>query len=107
MCFFFLALWLVLLALKLLLGMALLSFARNRYKGMKDREHQPVDTQAKRVGRWATIEVNEEKRRWIYEDDPNGLSELSERDERRRKQRGMKLDGVQRYSMSANCKRIW
>ena len=105
MCFFFLALWLVFLALKLLLGMALLSYARNRYKGMKEREQRPVDTQGKRVGRWATIEVNEDKRRWIYEGDPDGFSELSERQERGRKKAEMKLDGVQRYSMVA--KRIW
>lgn len=105
MCFFFLALWLVFLALKLLLGMALLSFARSRYKSMKEREHQSVDTEAKRVGRWATIEVNEDKKRWIYRDDPDGLKASMEREERGRKKGDMKLDGVHRYSMVA--KRIW
>ena len=108
MAIFFLALYLVLLALKLILGMALLSFARNRYKGMKDRERQIVDTQGKRIGGWGVVEVNEDKRRWIYEDDPDRLRELREREDRGRKkaEKGeVKLDGVQRYSMVA--KRIW
>ena len=108
MAFFFLALYLVLLVLKLVLGMALLSFARNRYKSMKERERQVVDIPGKRVGGWGVVEVGEEKRRWIYEDDPDALRELRERDERGRKkaERGeVKLDAVQRYGMVA--KRIW
>ncbi len=108
MVIFFLALYLVLLAFKLILGMALLSFARNRYKGMKERERQDVYTHGKRVGGWGVVEVNEDKRRWIYDDDPDGLRDLREREERGRKvkEKGdMKLDGVQRYSMAA--KRIW
>ncbi|KAK3047273.1 hypothetical protein LTR09_011262 [Extremus antarcticus] len=108
MAIFFLALYLVLLALKLVLGMALLSFARTRYKGMKEREHEVVDTQGKRVGGWGVVEVNEDKRRWIYEDDPDALRELREREERGRKkaEKGeVKLDAVKRYGMVA--KRIW
>ena len=106
MAFFFLALYLVLLALKLVLGMALLSFARTRYKGMKERERQSVDTHGRRIGGWGVVEVSEEKRRWIYEDDAEGLRELREKEERGRKGGGgVRLDGVQRYSMAA--KRIW
>ena len=108
MVIFFLALYLVLLAFKLILGMALLSFARNRYKGMKERERQDVYTHGKRVGGWGVVEVNEDKRRWIYDDDPDGLRDLREREERGRKvkEKGdFKLDGVNRYSMVA--KRIW
>ena len=108
MVIFFLALYFVLLAFKLILGMALLSFARNRYKGMKERERQDVYTHGKRVGGWGVVEVNEDKRRWIYDDDSDGLRELREREERGRKvkEKGeIKLDGVQRYSMVA--KRIW
>jgi hypothetical protein len=108
MVIFFLALYFVLLAFKLILGMALLSFARNRYKGMKERERQDVYTHGKRVGGWGVVEVNEDKRRWIYDDDPDGLRELREREDRGRKvkEKGdIKLDGVQRYSMVA--KRIW
>ncbi|CAK3956693.1 Endoplasmic reticulum membrane 65 [Lecanosticta acicola] len=104
----FLAIYLVLLACKLLLGMALLSYARNRYKGMKDREQQSVDTHGKRVGGWGTTEVGEDKRRWIYEDDPDALRELEKKERRAREkaEKGeMKLDGVERYSMAA--KRIW
>ena len=108
MAIFFLALYFVLLAFKLILGIALLSFARNRYRGMKERERQVVDTHGKRVGGWGVVEVNEDKRRWIYEDDPDGLRDLREREERGRKvkEKGeIKLDAVQRYSMVA--KRIW
>ena len=108
MMIFFLVVYLFLLAFKLILGMSLLAFARSRYKGMKERERQVVDTHGKRVGGWGVVEVNEDKRRWIYEDDPDGLRELREREERGRKvkEKGeIKLDGVQRYSMVA--KRIW
>ena len=53
------------------------------------------------------MEVNEDKRRWIYEDDPDGLRELREKEERGRKSKntGDKLDSVDRYMMAA--KRIW
>lgn len=105
---FFLALYLVLLASKLVLGMCLLSFARSRYKGMKERERQVVDTQGRRVGGWGVVEVGEEKRRWIYEDDAEGLQGLREREGRARTkaERGeIRLDGVGRYMMAA--KRIW
>ncbi len=55
----FLLLFLFLLVLKLLLGMALLRYTRNRYARMKATEHaiatgkaerQPVDIKSKRVG---------------------------------------------------------
>lgn len=105
MAFFFLAVYLVLLALKLVLGMALLSFARNRYRRMKDREQQSSDTNGKRVGGWGVVEVDEDKRRWIYDDDLDGLRELKERHERGRRKSELKLDAVQRYTMAA--KRIW
>ncbi|KAK5125026.1 hypothetical protein LTR85_001217 [Meristemomyces frigidus] len=107
MIIFFLALYLVLLACKLVLGMLLLSYARSRYKGMKERERQNSTTDGRRVGGWGVVEVNEDKRRWIYEDDPDGLRELREREERGRKgkEKGDKLDGVDRYMMAA--KRIW
>lgn len=114
MIIFFLAVYLLLLAFKLLLGIALLSLARNRYKGMKERERQSVDAQgSKRIGGWGVVEVGEEKRQWIYEDDPDGLRELREKEERGRKGSGKgdgrglgeKLEGVQRYGMAG--KRIW
>lgn len=104
----FLAIYLILLSFKLLLGMALLSYSRNRYRTMKEREHQGIDTHGKRVGGWGTTEVGEDKRRWIYADDEDGLKELEkkERRGRERAERGeMKLDGVERYTMAA--KRIW
>ncbi|KXT07452.1 hypothetical protein AC578_514 [Pseudocercospora eumusae] len=108
MLIFFLASYLILLAFKLLLGMGLLSYARNIYRDMKERERQSVDTQGRRVGGWGTVEVNEDKRRWIYEDDPDALNNLREKEARGRQkaEKGeMKLDNVDRYTMVA--KRIW
>lgn len=104
----FLVAYLLLLAFKLVLGMCLLSFARSRYRGMKERERAVVDAAGRRVGGWGVVEVDEEKRRWIYADDLGGLKSLKERDVRAREKAGkgeMKLDGVERYAMIA--KRIW
>ncbi|PNS14235.1 Endoplasmic reticulum membrane protein 65 [Sphaceloma murrayae] len=112
MVLFVLLLYLVLLAFKLVLGMALLGFARGRYRGMKEREREGHDTHSRRVGGWGVTEVDEDKRRWIYEDDPEGLRKLREREARDREKRaapegekGLKLEGVGRYMMAA--KRIW
>ena len=62
----FAILFLLLLLFKLLLGMALLEYARRRYRGMKEREEMDMDTRGKRVGGWGVVEVSDEKRRWIY-----------------------------------------
>ena len=109
MVLFFLVLYLVLLLCKLVLGMILLSFARGRYRGMKERERESYDTHGKRVGGWGVVEVDDEKRRWIYDGDEEGLRKLKERDQREKDKRGkeevLKLDGVGRYMMAA--KRIW
>jgi hypothetical protein len=105
MCF--LALYLVLLALKLVLGMVLLNFARSRYVGMKERECESTDTRGRRVGGWGVVEVGEEKRRWIYDDDLDALRDLREREAKGKAKAGggMDLDRVERYAMAA--KRIW
>ncbi|KAI9651469.1 MAG: hypothetical protein M1831_000972 [Alyxoria varia] len=130
MLFFFLALYLILLAFKLALGMVLLRWARGRYKGMKGRENEKVvEAGSKRLGGWGTVEVGEERRKWIYEDDPVGLRNLREREAKGREKDGVTetadgkaapaigsasaggaavtktLEGVDRYSMVA--KRIW
>ena len=115
--------YVILLLAKLGMGMALLSMSRARYKAMKDREREYESLQAKkptaeshvveghrRVGGWGTVEVNDDKRRWIYVDDPNGLRKLREREERDRAAgRGSHgiapFEGVKRYEMAA--KRIW
>lgn len=108
----FLVVFLVLLAFKLILGMVLLSFARRRYKGMKEREMTSTYAEGKRVGGWGVVEVDEDKRRWIYQDDPDGARKLREREkdmvekERKADKEGKDLyGGVNRYSMVA--KRIW
>ena len=101
MLVFFLILFLALLAFKLVLGMCLLSFARRRYKGMKEREKTSSHADGRRVGGWGVVEVDEDKRRWIYEDDHEG----AEREARDRKGGTESYGGVSRYSMAA--KRIW
>ncbi|KAK4989188.1 hypothetical protein LTR50_003402 [Elasticomyces elasticus] len=108
MLLFFLALYLILLAMKLVLGMCLLSYARSRYTRMKEREKEAVETQGRRVGGWGVVEVDEDKRRWIYKGDEEGLHGVRERETRtkeRREKGEVKLDGVGRYMMAA--KRIW
>lgn len=108
MAIVFLALYLLLLAFKLILGMLLLAYARGRYMGMKERERQSTDARGRRVGGWGVVEVGEEKRRWIYEDDPDGLRDLQAREARgraRADKNEMSLDGIDRYMMAA--KRIW
>ncbi|MCJ1477754.1 hypothetical protein MMC13_006427 [Lambiella insularis] len=106
----FLLLYLVLLAAKLLLGMCLLGFSRSRYAGMKRREGVRSSAEGKRVGGWGVVEVDEEKRRWIYEDDKEGLRRVERRErgekgggEGREREKG--FGGVRRYDMVA--KRIW
>ena len=105
MLVFFLVLFLALLAFKLVLGMCLLSFARRRYKGMKEREKTSSHATGRRVGSWGMVEVDEDKRRWIYKDDPDGARTLREREARDRKGGPESYGGVSRYSMAA--KRIW
>ena len=112
----FLLIFLVLLACKLVLGMLLLAFSRARYKSMKEREKNPIYhvEGGRRIGGWGVVEVDEDKRRWIYEDDPDGLQALQEREARDRAKRekdrevGVGADSfahVKRYEMVA--KRIW
>lgn len=111
MLIFFLAVYLVLLACKLVLGMVLLSYARKRYRTMKERENLVVDTKGKRLGGWGTVEVDDEKRKWIYEDDPEGAKALKERERkaenkaREASEKGVDFGKVTRYEMAA--KRIW
>ena len=108
MLVFFLVIFLVLLALKLVLGMCLLSFARRRYKGAKEREHVSAHADGKRVGGWGVTEVDEDKRGWIYGDDEEGLRKLRQKEKEgrdREKDGGKDYSGVLRYSMVA--KRIW
>ena len=105
MLVFFLILFLALLAFKLVLGMCLLSFARRRYQGMKERENTSSHANGRRVGGWGVVEVDEDKRRWIYKDDADGARKLREREARDRKGGPESFGGVSRYSMAA--KRIW
>jgi hypothetical protein len=107
----FLVVYLIFLAFKLILGMLLLIVARKRYHGMQERELMSVETGGKRIGGWGVVDVDEDKRRHIYEDDPETLKRLRERDEKAKKkddqerERGTSFGHVSRYTMVA--KRIW
>ena len=118
MLLFFLALYLLLLALKLALGMVLLGVARSRYSKSMERDlrgerERLVETESKRLGGWGVAELGEERREKIYEGHEGELRKLKEkerqgreREERERGGRGLKgLEGVERYAMVA--KRIW
>ncbi|KAL1651779.1 hypothetical protein SLS61_005150 [Didymella pomorum] len=107
----FLIIYLIFLAFKLLLGMFLLTVARKRMHGMRQREMENVETGGKRIGGWGVVDVDEEKRRYIHIDDAEGLRSLRERDEKTKKkedqerERGTSFGHVSRYAMVA--KRIW
>ncbi|KAJ8062775.1 hypothetical protein OCU04_008033 [Sclerotinia nivalis] len=109
MIVFFLGAFFVLLACKLVLGMLLLKFARNRYQTMKMREHRSYETGGKRVGGWGMVELNDDKKRWIYDDDSETLKKMKEKERMARDKE--KVGAVQdfskisRYEMAA--KRIW
>lgn len=115
--FFFLT-WVVLLIVKLLLGMALLHYSRERYAAMKVREQAVATGKAepenfsqpsKRIGSWGAVEIGDDRRKWIYEDDKEGLKKM--RDRERKTEEKFKENGddglskVVRYEMVA--KRIW
>jgi hypothetical protein len=109
MLVFFLGAFLVLLACKLVLGMLLLRFARSRYSSMKSREQASYDTGGRRLGGLGVVEVDEAKRRWIYDDDPEEFKVREK--ERAAKGRpenhggtGQDLGKISRYEM---VKIIW
>ncbi|KAF7941767.1 uncharacterized protein EAE97_006604 [Botrytis byssoidea] len=109
MIVFFLGAFFVLLACKLVLGMLLLKFARNRYSTMKMREHRRYETGGKRVGGWGMVEVDDDKKRWIYDDDPETLKKLREKERLARDKEKVgavhDFSKISRYEMAA--KRIW
>ena len=113
-----LLMFLVLLVCKLILGMGLLAFSRARYRSMKEREHtgnpSPYIDGGRRVGGWGVVEVDDDKRRLIYEDDPAALQALRAKETKdkvrkeQEKEKGYTADGlekIKRYEMAA--KRIW
>ncbi|KAL2759294.1 hypothetical protein ACRALDRAFT_1074348 [Sodiomyces alcalophilus JCM 7366] len=110
---FFIA-FLVLLIIKILLGMALLRYSRNRYEKMKVREHliatgqttpESYAAEGKRLGGYGHIEVTEDKRRWIHADKDEGLKGKGRPDKSEKKPPDEEYQGVQRYEMVT--RRIW
>ena len=76
---------------------------------MKEREGASFYAEGRRVGGWGVVEVDEDKRRWIYDDDAEGGRKVREREKEGRRRAeagdGGSLGGVQRYAMAG--KRIW
>ncbi|KEY69449.1 hypothetical protein S7711_01991 [Stachybotrys chartarum IBT 7711] len=115
---FFIA-FLVLLIVKLLLGMLLLKYSRNRYATMKTKEHlvatgqmekEKYDAAGKRSGGHAEVEVGSERQRWIHADKTEGLKGGRGPGGKRNtggedKRKNEDSSGVFRYEMVA--KRIW
>jgi len=116
----FLLLFLILLLCKLLLGMLLLRYSRNIYAKMKLAEHnislgkqerESYDAHGKRTGGYGAVEVGDERRRWLFADDGEGLRKVREKERRaeekreKERERGVDLAGVRRYEMVA--RRIW
>ncbi|KAK3903584.1 eukaryotic membrane protein family-domain-containing protein [Staphylotrichum tortipilum] len=114
----FLLFFLVLLVVKLLLGMVLLRYARDRYAKMKVKEQavaagqaerESFDARGKRTGGLAQVEVGDERRRWIFGEDAEGLRKARERE--RKVEAAVERDKekdfgrVMRYEMVA--RRIW
>ncbi|GAB1195003.1 hypothetical protein APSETT444_004255 [Aspergillus pseudonomiae] len=112
--------YVVLLIVKLLLGMVLLAYARSRYRAMKQRETEQASHEnggpprareyavegSRRFGGWGVVEVNDDHRRWIYTDDPEGLRRLKAKEEKEKNSKEeLNMDHVRRYEMVA--KRIW
>jgi hypothetical protein len=109
MCFFLLACFLVFLAVKLLLGVVLLSVAGNRYKSLKERERMWIHTGARRSSAFGTVTIEDETRGIIYGGNPEEERKVAE-GIRIGREREMKtemdgLETVTRYKMCA--KRIW
>lgn len=109
---FFIA-FLVLLIVKILLGMMLLRYSRNRYARMKEKEQaiangqdepESFDAKGRRLGGYGHIEVTDDKRRWIHSDKDEGLKGKGRPDKSDKPPEG-EYQGVQRYEMVT--KRIW
>lgn len=116
----FLGAWLVLLIVKLVLGVILLRYSRNRYAATRIKEQNMAEGRekresfyqpGKRVGGFGPVEVGDERRKMIYADDPEGLKRMRDR-ERKGEEIAKKmelgedgLERVTRYEMLA--KRIW
>ncbi|KAH6640137.1 eukaryotic membrane protein family-domain-containing protein [Chaetomium tenue] len=114
----FLLIFLVLLVVKLLLGMVLLRYARDRYARMKGKEHavaagvaerESFDARGRRVGGYGQVEVGEDRRRWIFGEDVEGLRKTRERERKAEgnveRDKEKDFGRVMRYEMVA--KRIW
>lgn len=114
----FLLAFLVLLVVKILLGMALLRYARDRYAHMKRREHavaagtaerESFDARGRRTGGYGQVEVGDDRRRWIFGDDVEGLRRARERErkakEKAEREKDKDFGHVIRYEMIA--RRIW
>jgi len=67
------------------------------------------DTKGRRVGGWGMADVDDDKKRWIFADDPESLRKMREKENltKEKAEKGGVIDfsKISRYEMSA--KRIW
>jgi hypothetical protein len=103
--------FLVLLIAKLVLGMLLLRYARNRYARMKVKELQlqpdAFEAKGRRVGGFAQVEVTDDAKRWVEVDPREGLKKRAPAPGGQQKEPPQPYSGsgVERFEMVA--KRIW
>ena len=76
---------------------------------MKKREQQNYSTEGKRLGGWGIVDVDEHKKRWIYDDDSETLRKVKEKEraaKEKAEESGTEQDfgKISRYEM---VKRIW
>lgn len=69
---------------------------------MKVRESESSLTDGKRLGGWGMVEMGEDRRRWIYEDDAEGLEGLREREARGREKEREEREGVREVMKETN-----
>lgn len=73
---------------------------------MKKREHQSYGAEGKRLGIWGMTEVDDDKKRWFYDDDSETLKKMKEKEKigKEKAEKNQDFGKISRYEM---VKRIW
>lgn len=73
---------------------------------MKKREHQSYGAEGRRLGVGGMTEVDDDKKRWIYDDDQEHLRKMKEKEKiaKEKSEKGQDYGKISRYEM---LKRIW
>lgn len=74
----------------------------------KEKEKESFDTEGKRLGVWGMTEMDDDKKRWIYEDDKETLRGMREKEGKwREKSDRMGIQEFGKISRYDMVKRIW